>query len=224
MSTPLLIVGSGGFARETAAVVRDDPTRPWDLLGLLDDDPRREGTLVGGVPVLGPTAAVTDHPSALVVVCTGNPRDYASQYRIVQRLGLDPERYARIVHPTAAVGSGTVIGPGSVLLAHTVTTCDVEIGAHVACMPHVTLTHDDVIADFSTLASGVRLGGGAHVGIGAYLGAGTLLREQVSVGDWSLIGAGSVVLADVPERSVAFGHPARVVRPALVDLDLSSIT
>ena len=107
MSTPLLIVGSGGFARETAAAVRDDPGGTWDLLGFLDDDPRREGSLVGGILVLGPTAAVTDHPSALVVVCTGNPRDYASRYRIVQRLGLDPERYARIVHPTAAVGSGT---------------------------------------------------------------------------------------------------------------------
>jgi sugar O-acyltransferase (sialic acid O-acetyltransferase NeuD family) len=190
----------------------------------LDDDPGRHGRTVAGVPVLGPSEAVADHPSASVVVCTGNPRDYASRFRIVQRLGLEPDRYATIVHPSVSLGDGTTLGPGSVLLAQTVTTCDVAIGSHVACMPHVTLTHDDVVADFATLASGVRLGGSARVGVGAYLGAGCLLREGVTVGDWSLVGAGSLVLTDIPEYSVAYGHPATVVRPSLPDLEPTPVS
>ena len=46
------------------------------------------------------------------------------------------------------------------------------MGAHVVAMPQVVLTHDDVIEDYVTLASGVRLGGGVHVATEAYLGAG----------------------------------------------------
>ena len=219
MATPLLILGTGGFARETAAAVRADPEQPWTLVGFLDDDPARHGQLLGGTSVLGPTEAVVDHPSASVAVCTGNPRDQASRFRIVHRLGLEPERFATIVHPSVSLGDGTSVGPGSVLLAHTVTTCDVQIGAHVACMPHLTLTHDDVVADFATLASGARLGGSAHVGVGAYLGSGCLLREGVTIGDWSLVGAGSLVLTDIPDRCVAYGHPARVIRPSHPRLD-----
>lgn len=214
MARPLLVVGTGGFARETVAAVRADPDDRFDVVGLLDDNPALEGVSVSAVPVLGPPEMVHDRPDALVVVCTGNPRDFASRYRIVQRLMLHPDRYATVVHPAAALGDGTALGPGTVVLAQTVTTCDVEIGSHVACMPHVTLTHDDSIGSFATVASGVRIGGGACVGVGAYLGAGSLLRERVTVGEWSLVGAGSLVLRDVPAHVVAYGHPAEVAGAA----------
>lgn len=219
MTRPLLIIGTGGFARETAAAVRADPERRWQIVGFLDDDPSRVGTAPGGIEVLGPTDEVADHPEASVVVCTGNPRDYASRYRIVRRLGLDAERYATIVHPSASIGYGSAVGVGTVLLAHVVLTADVTIGTHVACMPHVTLTHDDVVGSFSTIASGVAVGGSARVGTGAYLGAGAVLRENVTIGDWSLVGAGSLVLADVPARCVAYGQRARPIRSIAPRLD-----
>lgn len=219
MATPLLIIGTGGFARETASAVRADSEGRWDIVGLLDDDPSRWGTVVAGSTVLGPSDAVADHPAASVVVCTGNPRDYASRYRIVRRLGLASQRYATIVHPSVSLGHGSHIGVGTVLLAQVVTTVDVTIGEHVACMPHVTLTHDDVIDDFATLASGVRVGGSAHIGTGSYIGAGAVLRESVTIGAWSLVGAGSLVLEDLPERCVAYGQPARPARSTKPHLD-----
>jgi acetyltransferase-like isoleucine patch superfamily enzyme len=80
-------------------------------------------------------------------------------------------------------------------------------------MPQVVLTHDDVVADFATIASGVRLGGGVHVGTGAYLGAGALVREGVSVGAWSQLGLGSLLLEDLPPGEVWIGSPARKLRP-----------
>jgi sugar O-acyltransferase (sialic acid O-acetyltransferase NeuD family) len=219
VTRPLLIIGTGGFARETAAAVRADPEGRWQLVGFLDDDPSRVGTAVDGIKVLGPSDEVSEHPAASVVVCTGNPRDYASRHRIVRRLGLDAERYATIVHPSSSIGYGSTVGVGTVLLAHAVLTADVTIGIHVACMPHVTLTHDDVVEDFSTMASGVGVGGSARIGTGAYLGAGAVLREGVTIGDWSLIGAGSLVLSDIPARCVAYGQPARPIRSTAPRLD-----
>ena len=79
-------------------------------------------------------------------------------------------------------------------------------------MPACVLTHDDVLGDFATLASGVRLGGGVRVGMGAYLGAAAAVREGCRVGEWSLVGMGSVVLQDVPAFETWWGAPARCQR------------
>jgi len=208
----LVIVGAGGFARETAQAVVD--SGEFKLLGHLDDNPALHGTEVDGVPVLGGCDLVHELPEARVVICVGNPRDYAARARLVRRLDLPADRYATVIHPTAAVSATSRVGPGSVLLAHCVLTASVEVGAHVAVMPHVVLTHDDVVEDYATLASGVRLGGGARLERGAYVGAGALVREGTTVGAWSLIGMGSSVLGDVPPGEVWVGSPARRLRAA----------
>lgn len=216
---PLLVVGAGGFARETlAAIEAVNTVEPcFAVTGVLDDDPRLEGRRLNGVPILGPIALLAEHDDCEVVVCTGNPRDYASRRRIVARLGLTKDRFATVVHPAAALAAHTEIGVGSVVLAGTVATHGVRLGEHVALMPGVLLTHDDVVADFATLASAVCLGGGVTVGEGAYLGAGALVREGIRIGAWSQLGMGSLLLKDQPDRSLWFGRPARHVREVSVD-------
>jgi sugar O-acyltransferase (sialic acid O-acetyltransferase NeuD family) len=212
----LIIVGAGGFARETAAAVAalNEVTPTWRLLGFLDDDEALHGRLRGGVPILGGIDEVRELPTAAVVVCTGNPRDYASRARIARRLALPPERYTTLVHPSAQVADGCVVGPGSVLLAQVVLTADVHVGAHVAVMPQVVLTHDDAVDEYTTIASGARLGGAARLARGAYVGSGALIREGVTIGAWSLVGTGSVVLHDIPAGEVWAGNPARYLRRA----------
>jgi sugar O-acyltransferase (sialic acid O-acetyltransferase NeuD family) len=209
-------VGAGGFAREAAEAVRAvNVLRPaWRLLGFLDDDPERQGAVHGGVRVLGPIEAVHDHPQAAIVICTGRPDAYASRRRIVERLGLDDDRYATIVHPTATVGASCRVGWGSVLLAHVDLTADVSVGRHVAVMPQVVLTHDVTIGDFATVASGVRAGGGCRVGEGAYVGSGACLREGVEIGARAMVGMAAVVTRDVPEERLWYGNPARDVSQA----------
>ncbi len=214
----LLIVGAGGFARETAEAVRAVNARhpEWELLGFLDDDHRLQGRRVADVPVLGPVDAIERYPSACAIVCVGNPHDYFARKRIVDRLGLDQERWATIVHPSAELSGSTQLGFGSVVLAGSVATVAVRIGAHVSVMPGSIFTHDDVIRDFATFGSGVRLGGGVSVGEGAYVGAGALVRERVSIGPWALVGMGAVVTRDVPGGEVWAGVPARHLRPVSI--------
>lgn len=212
----LVVVGAGGFGRETVEAVRalNAAGANWRLAGYLDDDPARHGKVIDGVPVLGGTEELGQMPGAFVVVCTGRPDNYVSRPRIVEALGLPPERYATIIHPSASVSVTSRIGPGSVLLAQTVLTAAVTVGSHVAIMPHVTLTHDDVIGDFATMASGACLGGNVHIGRCAYVGAGVLVREQRNVGSCALVGMGAVVTRDIPPHEVWAGVPARYIREA----------
>jgi sugar O-acyltransferase (sialic acid O-acetyltransferase NeuD family) len=215
MARDLYIVGAGGFARETAqllAACAPALGQSLRLLGFLDDDPALAGRSVDGVPVLGPSTALYDAPHAGAVLCVGSPRNPLARMRLAGRLGLPEHRYATVVHPTVSVSVDSVVGPGTVLLAQSVLTAGVRVGAHVAVMPRVVLTHDDVVEDYATLASGVLLGGGVRVGRGAYIGAGAMVREQVVIGAGALVGMGSVVRRDVPPGEVWAGNPARRLR------------
>lgn len=219
----LVIVGAGGFGRETAQAVYalNGSGAGWRLLGYLDDDPARHGEMIDGTVVLGGRDRITDLPHASFVVCTGRPADYFSRLQIVNELRLSPERYATIIHPSCAVSASSMIGPGSVLLAHVALTAAVRVGAHVMVMPHATLTHDDTVDEYATLASGVRLGGGVRIRKGAYIGAGAVIGEGRTVGAFSLVGMGAVVTHDVPPHEVWAGVPARYRRRADIPNELS---
>lgn len=220
MRADLVIIGAGGFARETAAAVTavNEVRAIYRLLGHLDDNPALHGQQRAGVPILGGLELLGELPDASVVVCVGNPRDHTARRRVVARLDQPLHRYATIVHPAAAVARDCLLGAGTVLLAHTALTASVRVGNHVAVMPQVVLTHDDVVDDFATLTAGVRVGGAATIGPGAYIGAGALIRESVHVGAWSMVGMGSVVLGDIPAGQVWVGQPAHYLRDVPPDL------
>jgi sugar O-acyltransferase (sialic acid O-acetyltransferase NeuD family) len=202
---PLLVVAAGGLAREALETIRAQAT--YDVIGLIDDDPTRHGELIGGdIKVLGGLEAVVDHPDAQVIICAGKGTARAA---LAGRLAIRDGQLATVVHPSVAVPGSCSIGPGSVALAGCVLTADVTIGRHVVVMPHVTVTHDDVIDDFATLCAGAILGGGVTVGAGAYVGMGASIRENLRIGAGAVVGMGAVVLRDVPDGQIWAGNPAR---------------
>lgn len=52
-----------------------------------------------------------------------------------------------------------------------------------------------------------------HIGSNCWLGAGVIVLPGVTIGDNTVIGAGSVVTKDIPSDVVASGAPCRVMRP-----------
>ncbi|WP_322778356.1 acetyltransferase [Frankia sp. Cas4] len=209
---PLLLVGAGGLARETAQAVQAAGSHR--LIGFTDDNPTRWGSVLDGVAVIGGTDVITGMSDAAVVLCPGSGSVRA---RLATRLaadGIGAERFATVVHPAVHVPPSCTVGHGSILLGGVVLTTSVTIGNHVAVMPNSVFTHDDVLDDFATICASVSLAGGVRVGTGAYIGAGALVRENLSVGPWSTVGMGAVVLADVPGSEVWVGNPARFLRGA----------
>ena len=52
-----------------------------------------------------------------------------------------------------------------------------------------------------------------HIGRNCWLGAGVVVLPGITIGDNSVIGAGSVVTKDIPANVVAVGNPCKVMRP-----------
>jgi len=89
----------------------------------------------------------------------------------------------------------------------------VIIGNNVMCGPKVqllTATHsiDAQVRNFS----GTELGKPIIIGNRVWIGAGVIVCPGVSIGDETVIGAGSVVTRDVPPRVFAAGNPCKVIK------------
>jgi len=200
----LILIAASGLAREVMAMRQSQ----FRVVGVLDDDPTLHGTDIGGVPVLGGVELAAQLPGSFLV-CVGAG---SGRRRIVERLaesGIGDERFATLVDDFAAIADNSLIGAGTVILTGTVLTADVIVGRHVVIMPNCTLTHDDIVDDFATLAAGVSVGGVVHIGAEAYLGMNASIRQRTSVGAGATVGMGAVVLEDVPSEQVWVGVPAK---------------
>ncbi len=51
-----------------------------------------------------------------------------------------------------------------------------------------------------------------HIGKNCWLGAGTIVLPGITIGDHSVIGAGSIVTKDIPSHVIAVGNPCKVLR------------
>jgi len=202
MSDGLLLVGASGLAREVLAA------GITGVVGILDDDVELHDTEIGGVPVLG-TVALGVTRTEQLLVCIGPSAGRRNVVRRYASFGVDPERYATFVARSARIGSTSEVGRGSILLDSVVVTADAAIGRHVVVMPNTTITHDDILEDFTTLAAGVALGGGVRIREGAYIGMNASVRQGLTVGIGATVGMGAAVLTDVPEDQTWAGVPAR---------------
>jgi sugar O-acyltransferase (sialic acid O-acetyltransferase NeuD family) len=208
MTAPLLLVAASGLAREVLAVCE---AAGRSVMGVLDDDAAKAGSALGATSVLGPLDQVLQHPDAELLLCAGKGSVRRDLVVRLAALGVGDDRYATVVDPSVHVPRSCSLGVGSILLGGVVLTADVRVGRHVVCMPHVTLTHDDALADYVTLTAGVSLGGGVMVGEAAYIGMNASVREQRTVGAGCVLGMGAVLVSDQPPGTVYAGVPARQI-------------
>lgn len=210
----LVILGGGGTAKDVLSIIGDIRRSgpPHEAVGILDDNPALEGQTVCGIAVLGPLERAMTMDDVFFVNCLGSPRNYWKRERIVTALGLPPERFATLVHPTAVVSNSSTIGHGALLYPHVVVMAGVRIGAHVTVLANTVMNHDVVVEDFCIITSGVNLSGRVRLGRGCYIGSGSSIIQDCTVGECALVGLGSAVMRDVPPWTVVAGRPARFVR------------
>lgn len=210
----VIIVGGGGHARviADALLLSSERNARVQLLGYLDDNPTLATHKLLGLRRLGPIDALSTIDHDAVVIGIGDNR---TRMRLFSELRHQGERPMTVVHPHAVVARDAKIGIGTVVFAGVVVNSGAVIGNNVILNTACSVDHDCRIASHGHICPGVHLGGTVRVGEGAFIGIGSSVIHNRSIGEWSTIGAGAVVIRDVPPHVVAVGVPARALAGGL---------
>lgn len=89
----------------------------------------------------------------------------------------------------------------------------IYVGDYTMFGPNVTIATAGHPIDPELREMGLQYNMPVHIGRNCWLGAGVIVLPGVTIGDNTVIGAGSVVTRDIPAGVVAVGNPCRVLRP-----------
>ncbi len=203
------IVGAGAHGRIIAEVWRAQ--YPSISLCFLDDDPALQQRSILGITVVGTLETLkTVGGAASVVLAIGNN---LTRLKLAAIWGPQGIVWEKVVHPSATVMSSATLGGGTMVLAHALVNSGAQIGQHVIVNSGAIVEHDAVLADGCQLAPGVCMGGRVEIGRGAFISTGVTIAPRVRIGAGSVVGAGAAVVKDIPAGVLAYGVPARVIRP-----------
>lgn len=209
----VVILGAGGFAREVLWVFREanKVDHQWEVLGFIDESPEHHGKMLCDLPILGGFEWFKDaNSSEIKVICgVGSPNTKRYFVDKAESMGLG---FCSVIHPSVKMSKYVEVGKGTVITAGNIITTQVKIGNHVSLNLDCTLGHDDILEDYCNIAPGAHISGNVTLKEGVDLGTGAVILQGLTVGDWSIIGAGAVVTTDIPPHVTAVGVPARVIK------------
>lgn len=116
---------------------------------------------------------------------------------------------ASFVHPTVYLSKSAVLGEGNIILERSSLAPFTKIGDGNLIWDNVQLAHEDELGNYNTCSGGAAVAGNTKIGDNCYLGKCSVVFDNISVADFTLVGAGAFAKKDtkpydviVPARSV----------------------
>ena len=206
----IAIYGAGGCGREVLMLIQqiNATENCWDFVGFYDDSVA-SGTVVNNYKVLGGIDELNNCLNSIaIVIAVGNP---VTKKKIFQSINNTNIFFPVLIHPGVLIGDRSIvtIGGGSIITASCILTVNIKIGDHVLLNIGCTVCHDSTIKSFCSLMPAVNVSGEVMIDECVYIGTGAKIIHQINIGSNSIIGAGAVVINDIPADCTAVGVPAK---------------
>ena len=186
-----------------------------------------DGAIVGKQPVLSPRSTASREPLPPTELGDGCVIAQGATVFAGTKLG---KRVlvgdGACVRERCVVGDDVVIGHGSLVENDTAIGPRVKIQALAYVTAYTTIEEDVFVAPCVVTTNDNFMGRterrhdlrrGPTIRRGARIGGGAVLCPGIEVGEEAFVGAGAVVVKDVPPRTVVVGNPARVLRDVAPD-------
>lgn len=212
MNKRALILGAGTYGEVYASYLKE---AGYEILGFLDDDSNKFGKNFANLPVLGRINELGEIGKSLKissVFCPiGNNQLRVKFLKEAECLGFQIPNF---IHHTVKIAPNVCIeNKGIYILPSTVIMPFCKIENYCMTSVNSIVSHHTKMEEGVFISFGVNLGASILVKKYAYIGIGATIMTGVSkLGEDCLIGAGAVVIKDVPDHAVMAGVPAKLIR------------
>ncbi|MBI6908508.1 acetyltransferase [Pseudomonas palleroniana] len=202
----LAILGASGHGKVVADTAE---CCGWESIEFFDD--AWPGLSRNGAwNVVGDTVALLSvlHEYQGVLVAIGN--NHIRQIKLDQLKALGAT-LVTLLHPDSTISRYATLGEGTVVFAGAVVNADATVGPGAILNTGCSVDHDCLLGACVHISPGARLAGGVTIQDLSWVGIGACVRQLVSIGSQVTIGAGAVVVADVPDKVTVAGVPAKLL-------------
>jgi len=208
----IIIVGAGGLGREVQWLIEriNAVEETWNILGYVDDGVS-PGTVVDGYKVIGNTDSLQEMDNSINIVCAiGSSKVRKKVINKIRDIG--SFEFPNLIDPSVVISNRVSMGVGNVICAGTTVTVNVNLTDYVIVNPGCTIGHDIVMDEFVTIYPGANIAGNVHLCGCVEIGTGSQVIQGKTIGSNSIIGAGTVVVRDIPSNCTAVGVPAKIIK------------
>ncbi len=202
----LAIIGAGGHGKVVADAAL---AAGWADIHFFDSAwPAKSNN--GHWPVVGNTQHYIENMDSYdgVVIAIGMCKTREIEFQTIKSAGA---QIINIIHPKATLSPFAKIGIGVVIFAGAVINVDAVIGNNCIINTAATIDHDCILKDSIHVAPGAHISGNVTVGFGSWIGVGATIRQGIHIGEHAFVGAGAVVVKDIPNNITVVGNPAKIL-------------
>lgn len=212
MKEKIILLGCGGHAKSIVDAI--EAAGIFEIAGFVDNVAQKEFEY-RGYKVIGCDDQLQEiyssgiHYAFVSVGFLGRGRVRNKLYKQLKKIGFT---LPTIIDPTAVLAVDVNIGEGTFVGKKAVINSNALIGKMAIINTATVIEHDSVIDDFCHLAISSVICGMVHVGENTFVGANVTVIQGVNIGANAVLGAGTVVVKDIPSSCTVVGVPGKVIK------------
>ncbi|AJA70382.1 Acetyltransferase (isoleucine patch superfamily) [Myroides sp. A21] len=208
MQEQAIIIGAGTYGQVYAEYLKKN----YEILGFVDDNIELKDMRVNGYRVLGNVNWLFSkcNRKVNIFVPIGNNIVRVSLLTKLEQQGFNIPSY---IHPSVNMHNSVKVGKAVYVLP----ACNFMplsvIEDFVMISMGVNVAHHTVLGKGSFYSQGNNVGASINIKENAYSGIGvTIMTGVKEIGANSLLGAGAVIIRDVPDCAVVVGNPGKIIK------------
>jgi sugar O-acyltransferase (sialic acid O-acetyltransferase NeuD family) len=212
----IIIIGGGNQAHYTIDIIEKEDK--YNIVGIIDSI-HAVGSERFGYKILGRQEDILQIVKQYQVygglIAIG---DNWTRYKVSnQILSLVPDfKFVNAIHPSVIIGNDVNIGIGVVAMAGVIFNPKSIIGNFTFFATGAQVEHDCIISDYASISAGSVTGGYVKLGKFSALTLGVTVLDRLEIGENTVVGAGSLVLKNLPDNTLVYGNPAKVIRNRII--------
>lgn len=208
---PLILVGAGGHCISCIDVIEE--TDLYEIVGILDQ-PEKKGSNVLGYPVIGTDddipSFIAKCPNFLITV--GQIKSSRIRQNIFEKIKHAGGQLPVIISPTAQVSNHATIEEGTIIMHQALVNAGASIGKACIVNSKALIEHEATIGDFCHISTAACINGQVNIGVGCFIGSNTVVGNNITIVDNTIVAAGSQVLKSLVKSGIYIGNPLRKIR------------